>query len=72
VRDRGAEGGLLLGALGIDVDELVILDHVGVGIDAPLIEHVPRGHADLLANHALVGFQRHRRLLPDFIHWLTS
>ena len=37
------------------MDELVILDHVGIGVDARLIDQVPRRYADLLADHGLIG-----------------
>ena len=30
-----------LGALGIDMDELVILDHIGIDVDPVLIDQMP-------------------------------
>ena len=33
-----------------------------------LVDQVPGRHADLLADHGLIGLKRDRRLLPDFIH----
>ena len=41
VRHRGAERGFAFGALGIDMDELVILDHVGIDVDPLLIDQMP-------------------------------
>ena len=67
MRDGGAERGRL-GLLGIHVDELVILGHVGIGVDARLIDQVPGGHADLLADQGLIGLERDRRRLPDLVH----
>ncbi len=39
--DRGAVSGFLLRALRVDMDELVILDHVGVDVDPGLIDQMP-------------------------------
>ena len=72
MRDRGAERGFASGALGIDMDELVVLDHIGIDVDPVLIDQMPRRHADLLTHHVLICPERDRRLLPDFIHILMS
>ena len=47
MRHRGAERGLPLGALGIDMNELVILDHVGEVVDARLIDEMGFDVVDL-------------------------
>ena len=41
MRHRGAERRFAPGALGIDMDELVILDHVGIDVDPALIDQMP-------------------------------
>ncbi len=41
MRNGGAKRGFAFGALGIDVDELVILDHIGIDIDPVLIDQMP-------------------------------
>ena len=41
VRHGVAERGFAFGALGIDMDELMILDHVGIDVDPVLIDQMP-------------------------------
>ena len=41
MRHRVAERSLAFGALGIDMDELMILDHVGIDIDPVLVDQMP-------------------------------
>ena len=69
MRNGVAERGFLFRPFRIDMDELVILDHVGIDVDPVLIDQVPGRHADLLADHGPIGLKRDRRLLPDFIHF---
>src|ERR1700722_2552636 len=54
------------------MDELVILDHVGIDVDPALIDQMPGRHADLLSDHGLICLERNRRLFPDFVHELAS
>ncbi|OIQ65064.1 hypothetical protein GALL_533790 [mine drainage metagenome] len=41
MRDRGSKRGFALRALRIDVNELMILDHIGIDIDPVLIDQMP-------------------------------
>ncbi len=52
MRDRAAER-RLLGALGVDVDELVIERDVGEAVHALLVDEEPVRHAEPLTDHAV-------------------
>src|SRR5437764_15376413 len=48
-------------------------DHVGIDVDAALIDQMPGRDADLVTDHALIGRERNLRLFPDFVHaWPPS
>ena len=55
MRHGRAERGLAFGALGIDMDELVVLDHIGIDIDPALIDQ-PRidTYADVIEDHQFI------------------
>src|SRR4051794_29011254 len=72
MRHRGAERGLARRAFGIDMDELVVLDYVGIHVDPLLIDDMPGGYADFRTHHRQIGGKRDRRLLPDLVHGQLS
>ena len=41
VRDGGAERGFRLCPDGINMDELMVLDHIGIDVDPLLVDHMP-------------------------------
>ena len=61
MRHRGTERRFARRPFGIDVDELMVFGNVGESIDPALIDGVPGGKSDFLANEVEIGVACNRQ-----------